>query len=436
MNHTLLWFNNDLRVHDNEALIEAASRTNRLLCIYCIDPMWFKPNLYGLHSLGKKRQAFLNESLKALSKELESAGQRLHLAYGKPELIIDEIIKKYKIGRVIRSQHSGFYENHQWQQLRKANPQVRFKSFDTFTLFKREQLTSLGPFPTSFSKFRKLVSSVTIPAPLTVPTTLPPVIPMAVQADAMNRLESYGEPSDFCGGEVEALVHTQTYFRSGNASTYKETRNALSGWDNSCKFSPWLANGSVSARLLVEKLQTYETEHGQNDSTEWILFELLWREYFQWYAKHYDQNLFTFTGISNRKPLTCFYPQRFKRWATGTTEWPLVNACMSELNATGYLSNRGRQIVASCLVNELGLDWRCGASYFEQQLLDYDVASNWGNWQYIAGVGADPRGGRHFNLAKQTQQFDPNHEYINYWLNDNTTTMPIDTVDAADWPVS
>jgi deoxyribodipyrimidine photo-lyase len=107
---------------------------------------------------------------------------------------------------------------------------------------------------------------------------------------------------------------------------------------------------------------------------------------------------------------------------------------MKELKATGFLSNRGRQIVASCFINELSMDWRYGAAYFESVLIDYDLASNWGNWQYLAGVGADPRDKRHFNLEKQTQQFDPNGQYIQRWQANNNLT-PLDSVDAADWPI-
>lgn len=105
----------------------------------------------------------------------------------------------------------------------------------------------------------------------------------------------------------------------------------------------------------------------------------------------------------------------FKQWCSGDTDYPIVNAIMKQLNTTGYISNRGRQVVASCFVNELGLDWRYGAAYFQQQLIDHDVASNWGNWRYIAGVGADPRGGRHFNLEKQTNIYDPLGDYIAEW---------------------
>src|SRR5690606_10442456 len=105
-----------------------------------------------------------------------------------------------------------------------------------------------------------------------------------------------------------------------------------------------------------------------------------------------------------------------------------------ELKATGYLSNRGRQIAASCFVNELGLDWRYGAAWFEHQLLDYDVASNWGNWQCIAGVGVDPRGGRHFNLDKQAESCDPDGSYRARWAPEPILTQ-LDSTDAADWPI-
>ncbi|WP_371924928.1 FAD-binding domain-containing protein [Endozoicomonas sp. SCSIO W0465] len=131
--------------------------------------------------------------------------------------------------------------------------------------------------------------------------------------------------------------------------------------------------------------------------------------------------------------LSCFYPERFQKWCAGNTPWPIVNACMKDLQATGYLSNRGRQLVASCFIHELGMDWRYGAAWFEQQLVDYDVGSNWGNWQYLAGVGADPRGCRHFDLDKQARQYDPDGSYVKRW--EGNKTYPLDSVDAADWPI-
>jgi deoxyribodipyrimidine photo-lyase len=106
---------------------------------------------------------------------------------------------------------------------------------------------------------------------------------------------------------------------------------------------------------------------------------------------------------------------------------------MNQLKETGYMSNRGRQLVASCFVHELNLDWRYGASYMESQLIDYDVGSNWGNWQYLAGVGADPRGHRRFNLDKQASVYDPDGEFVAKWAKKDYPSA-LDSVDASDWP--
>ncbi len=211
-------------------------------------------------------------------------------------------------------------------------------------------------------------------------------------------------------------------------------RNELDGWENSTKLSPWLANGSLSARYVLQELRAYEQRVTTNDSTYSIFFELLWRDYFQWYAHRHAKHLFLFTGGKRRKPSTGYYPERYRKWCAGNTPYPIVNACMKQLNETGYMSNRGRQIVASCLLNELHSDWRCGAAYFEQQLIDYDVASNWGNWQYLAGVGPDPRGKRHFDLEKQTRKYDPDGVFIRK-RQDQFGHKQLDSVDAADWPI-
>ena len=189
------------------------------------------------------------------------------------------------------------------------------------------------------------------------------------------------------------------YFETNSASTYKETRNALDGENYSTKFSIWLSNGCISARNIISNLKKYESLNGKNQSTYWIFFELLWREYFQWYAHHYKESLYKISGVTGIRPLSSFYAERLKKWEQGTTPYPLVNALMNQLVSTGYMSNRGRQIVASCLVNELELDWRYGASFMESHLIDYDVASNWGNWQSIAGVSSDGKK-KHFDINK------------------------------------
>jgi deoxyribodipyrimidine photo-lyase len=217
------------------------------------------------------------------------------------------------------------------------------------------------------------------------------------------------------GGERLAQEHLAQYFAGDLPLSYKAVRNELDGFNNSSKMSPWLNMGCLSVRRLRWTVENYESKHGENESTYWLFIELLWREYFLWLALQIKSQLFSFQGAAARPPMTKFEQDKFESWCKGDTPYPLVNACMRQLNRSGFLSNRGRQIAASCLVNELAQDWRYGAAFFEQQLVDYNVAVNWGNWQYIAGVGADPRGGRHFNLNKQTELYDGSGEYRRRW---------------------
>ncbi len=437
---TLLYFTHDLRVHDNEALITAANSSNSLLCVYCLDRDKPYAHRYGLSSIGDHREKFLLETLHHLRQQLETLGQQLMIVSGKTEKILPALCQQFAIKHCVMSRQFAYDEVMTTHALQETLAHIKFSVVDTFTLFKQEQLNNLPPLPYSFSKFKQYVNDLTISPAKCYTSALPPppVNDTPINTIDINSIKHMEKASTFTGGEHYALKHLQHYFHSSAASTYKETRNHLDGWSDSCKFSPWLANGALSVREIVQQLSTYESKAGRNDSTAWIFFELLWREYFQWYALHYGKKLFIFSGIrkDQQTPLTSFYPQRFKSWCLGKTPWPLVNACMKELNHTGYISNRARQIVASCLINELQLDWRCGAAYFEQQLIDYDVAINWGNWQYIAGVGVDPRGGRQFNLEKQTALFDPQHQYIQQWMGDKSQSVyAIDHTGIDDWPL-
>ena len=217
-------------------------------------------------------------------------------------------------------------------------------------------------------------------------------------------------------GETGGLARIEEYFfATDGIASYKDTRNGLDGWDFSSRLSAYLAHGCLSPRTVLSRLKEYESERVANDSTYWLFFELLWREFFHLQHIKHGATFFAFGGIQASAPSTTFDEQLFNTWCQGNTGYKIVDACMQQLNATGFMSNRGRQLVASCFVHELNLDWRYGAAYFEQQLIDFDVASNWGNWQYLAGVGSDPRGHRQFNLAKQTEIYDPQGSFISKW---------------------
>jgi deoxyribodipyrimidine photo-lyase len=430
----IFWFTNDLRLHDNPALMRASSTVDELLCVYVIDCPWHLSRQYSQANKSKSSDRFLHESLNDLDKRLKNIGQRLVIFQSETVSILSYLIEQVGASDVFRSNNAGWYENLAWSDLKNANLDINFYSIDTHSLFDLDALPfSISELPTSFTKFSHAIKEVESSKPILTLSRLPPP-PLADHVDFKAYVNGPSS-SPFKGGETEGLAHLSAYFASDKPMFYKEVRNAIDGWDNSCKLSPWLTNGCLSVREITSALHDYEKNIKANESTYWIFFELLWREYFQWYAHKNGSKLFSFMGIKRLSPLTSYYPERFQKWINGSTPYPIVNACMNELKATGYLSNRGRQIVASCLVNELSIDWRYGAAYFEQTLIDYDVASNWGNWQYLAGVGADARDKRHFNLEKQTQQFDADGRYIRLWSGD-TDLQPLDSVDAADWPIN
>lgn len=443
----LYWFSNDLRVTDNPLLAQAANECQQLLCLYVLPPELRQPNRYGLRSLGDQRWRFLHASLRDLKQQLQARGQQLLVLQQNPLHSLAELISQYGIAAIYYSQHAGYYERRYQQIVRQRYPFIHYNSAATHTLFEPLQLPfELAQLPDSFSKFRRLIEQAgwqqritaqaadLLPAPVALPRS--PLNAERVQ-QLWQQLPSVIAVTDhpWQGGSEAGQRHLQHYFASTQPQTYKETRNALDDWQSSTKFSAWLADGSLSVRQVMAALSAHEAIYGANDSTYWIWFELLWREYFQWYAHAHGNQLFSFSGLKQRGPSTSFYPARFQKWCSGNTPYALVNACMRQLNQTGYMSNRGRQLVASCLVHELELDWRYGAAYFEQQLIDYDVAANWGNWQYLAGVGADPRGHRRFDLDKQTRQYDPQGSFIAYWGN-SQASLVLDDCDAADWPIS
>ena len=188
-------------------------------------------------------------------------------------------------------------------------------------------------------------------------------------------------------------------------------------FDDSSKFSPWLSLGCLSAREIYWSVLKFEEQIEKNESTYWLIFELLWRDYFKFLAEKYGETFFTPEGIYNRPQSST--PQKskelFEAWAAGQTSEPFINANMIELAKTGWMSNRGRQNTANYLVKTLKIDWTWGAEWFEKNLLDYDCESNWGNWLYQSGKGTDPRD-RVFNPELQAARYDADQSYRRMWL--------------------
>lgn len=195
--------------------------------------------------------------------------------------------------------------------------------------------------------------------------------------------------------------------------TYLETRNQMIGRDGSTKFSAYLSSGFLDVKYLYNQVRIFESIHGATKSTGWIIFELLWREFFYWHYQKYPRHYFSKNGLKsldfNKTPKISFEDLK------NLEAHPFFYAALNELVSTGYLSNRARQIFASIWINDLKMDWRLGAELFERYLIDYDVYSNYGNWMYLAGVGVDPRGQRYFNVQKQLEMYDVDNAYLKMW---------------------
>ncbi|MFC3095755.1 DASH family cryptochrome [Alteromonas sediminis] len=415
----LFWFRHDCRLTDMPALRKLADQVDRLLCVYVYDQEWFTTTAYGTTPLGARRNDFIQSGLQSLNRQLFHLGQTLIIEKGQPVEVITRLISHYKVTHMGCAAYAGPNEVHQIARLKEAHEELVFFEDSATLLYESDTLPfSLESMPDHFSPFRRKVEKYSsVNASLPPPEALPPP-PSDIDIGTAPPTDcTVTDDAKHIGGEKHALNQIDYYFsRTHAVSRYKETRNGMLGWDFSSKFSAWLANGHVSPRVIYEKLKAYEQAHVANESTYWLFFELLWREFFHWQLTKHKTAFFKISGIQNKLPKTSYDKKRFHLWCQGATGFDIVDANMHELNETGFMSNRGRQLVASCFVHELNLDWRYGAAYFEQQLIDFDVASNYGNWQYLAGVGSDPRGHRQFNLEKQAQYYDADGAFRRKWL--------------------
>ncbi len=428
MTTAVVWFKTDLRLQDNETLIKALEQSDQVVPVYCFDDSHFQNTKYGVKKTGKFRAQFLLESLADLDAGLRALGAGLLVVRGKPEEEILKIAKAYSATKVFAKNEVAFEEQQTEKCVANALAKVNcsLETVNTSTLYDAAHLPfAIKDLPDIFTHFRKEVEKNSnvrkaFEKPLCINS---PSIP-ALQLPSLSELGLPQINMDsraaiaFKGGETNAHKRLQYYFYETKAiSSYKLTRNGMIGESYSSKFSAWLAHGCISANTINEELIKYENIHGSNESTYWLFFELLWRDYFYFVMQKFGKKLFLKNGIKDSKEsLPKFNEKYFSIWKNGATGVDFIDANMLELKCTGYMSNRGRQNVASYLCNDLKIDWRYGAAYFEEQLIDYDVCSNWGNWAYIAGVGNDPRPNRYFNIDKQAKDYDADGAFRKCWL--------------------
>ena len=422
----LVWFRNNLRVQDNISLFKATNNCKKVVAVYFFDPKYFTKNNFGFEKTTKFRAKFLIESVTNLQINLAKLNIPLLTYFASPEDKIQNICAAFFVDTIF-TQKEWTKEETDTTFLVKKNIDNNLKIIEDYDQFLYHPTTVTNNFeniPNIFTVFRKkLEKKVKVTPQVSVTNALEEncfenhtKIP-TLQELGCNYFET--DPNSafpFSGGETNALKRIDNYFfESKKISTYKQTRNYLLGPDYSTKLSAWLANGSISAKTIYWKTKEFENKFGANDSTYWVIFELLWRDYFKYISLKHGSNIFKIGGILNKTYHWQNNKKIIQQWMNGETKDDFVNANMIELKETGFLSNRGRQNAASYFAKELLQDWRIGAAYFESLLIDYDVHSNYGNWMYVAGVGNDPRD-RKFNTKLQAQRYDANHEFRDLWL--------------------
>ncbi|PSP69820.1 cryptochrome DASH [Halobacteriales archaeon QH_9_66_26] len=425
----VVWFRTDLRTHDNAALVRAVDEHDAVLPVYCFDPREFGETMFGLPKTGPYRAQFLVESVRDLRGSLREADGDLLVRQGKPENVVPELAAEH--GADVVHYHATptteerAVENGVIDELDERG--IDSRDFWGKTLYHVEDLpTRVERIDDTFTPWRRTVEDgATVRDPLDSPTSIalpesagdePGTIPTPGDLGIEKQAPDDRAAIDFAGGESAGLRRLTEYvWEDDHLREYKETRNGLLGADYSSKFSPWLALGCLSPRLIHAHVERYERKRVANDSTYWLVFELLWRDFMTFQFEKHGADFFTPTGIRDVEKNWQRDEAAFERWVAGETGVPFVDANMRELNETGFMSNRGRQNVASFLADALGIDWRQGAAYFESRLIDYDVCSNWGNWAYQAGVGNDSRDG-YFDVLGQGRRYDSDAAYIRHWL--------------------
>lgn len=427
----IIWFRQDLRLHDNEALYEAIQHCEEVIPVYVFDERIIKGETkFGFPKIGIHRLKFLLESIKDLKQNLQKKGSDLVIRFGKPEDEIFKIARLEKTNFVYcnreRTDEEVFVQDALEKKLWSVGQEVRY-SRGKMLFYTADLPFPVNHTPDVFTTFRKEVEKY-IPIRTPLKTEEEILNPMNVRVDLgkIPKLSEMGfedSPRDnrsaftLKGGETAALDWLKTYFWEKELpKSYKKTRNKLIGSDFSTKFSAHLAHGCISPKTIFHELKKFESQKVKNESTYWIYFELMWRDFFRLMGKKHQNEIFKKGGPKQVASPWKEDMKLFRVWAEGRTGIPFVDANMMELNTTGFMSNRGRQNVASFLVHDLGLNWQIGAEYFESLLIDYDPCSNYGNWNYIAGVGSDPRENRKFNVLSQADRYDSNGDYVKLWL--------------------
>jgi deoxyribodipyrimidine photo-lyase len=422
----LVWFRNDLRVRDNEILLEAVRKADKILPVYCFDPFYFGTNPSGNSKTGSLRARFLLESVADLRNNLRSMGGELIIRIGNPAEILPQLAEEYQVNEVYHHREVAYEETEISEEVEAALWKMRLnlKHFIGHTLYHKEDLPfPIKDIPDSFAVFKKKVErDSTVRQCIGTPTAIhTPPINNAGDLPALSDL-GLTEPADdlrsnglFTGGETAAIKQLELLFSNSDHLNTGKGSKSLSADAWSSRLSPWIALGCISLRQVYWEVSKHQ-HSTQSNQYNAVLLDLLWRDYFRFMFKKHGQKFIAAKNNGDKlTDIALNQDELFELWKNGETGVPLVDAVIHELNATGFINNYGRQIVAAYLVNELKVDWTKGAAYFEEKLIDYSPASNWGNWAFIAGVN-DAKESRYNIVSKPAVELETKGDFIANWL--------------------
>ncbi len=396
----IFWFRRDLRLHDNAALFHALSSGIPVLPIFIFDRFI----LDELEDRSDRRVNFIYAALQNIQLDLKNQQSSLLVQYGFPKDVFEKLILEYNIQAVFTNHDYEPYATERDEEIKKllSIKNIQFKTFKDQVIFEKDEIKKdEGSHYTVYTPYSKkwLASFNTDCCKAFNSETL--------RDQFLNNI-SFDMPSleemNFIDNKT---LKIQATVDESIITEYQNTRN-FPAVEGTSRIGVHLRFGTISVRQLIKQILPLN---------ETFLKELIWREFFMHLLWHKPQ-------LVNR----CYKPEyeniqwnnneeEFERWCRGTTGYPIVDAGMRQLNETGFMHNRVRMIAASFVVKHLLVDWRWGEAYFAKKLLDFELASNNGNWQWVAGCGCDAAPYfRIFNPAIQTQKFDVKEEYIKKWV--------------------
>ena len=415
----IYWHRLDLRLHDNECLDIASANNQTILPVYIYDERHYQILDLGFRKTGYQRYLYLKDTLQNLRESYQKIGGNLLILFGKPEELLPQLINIHQYDELIYQKEIMSEETSVESQLEinlKSTP-CKITSIWGKTLYHLDDLPfEVKDIPLTSKAFRINTSKNAEPrAVFPTPTSINCIeledfgeISQALKIGfTKEELQTTYDEKAFPAGEMAALQRLQYYtFESNLVETYKWTRNKSLGVDFSSKLSAYLALGSLSPRLVYFTVKEYEGKIKRNISTWWLVFEVVWRDYFNFLGLREGDKVFFQSGYLNKKADWTENYELFDKWKNGETGIPFVDAHMKQLSRSGFMSNRGRVNTASFFSYDYRIDWRWGAAWFESLLIDYDVCSNWFNWNNQA---------LHLyytNPVHQSLKYDKNTDFI------------------------